>query len=327
MLKRILIPLIATIFSLAFLASAQPPQDRPVQRPAQRPDGAQPQRPGVTGAAQQAALPPGVKAIRDIVYARPGNKPQMLDIYLPEKTDAASSLPLIVWIHGGAWVGGTKNNCPAMRMVPNGFVAASVNYRLSQEAIFPAQIEDCKAAIRWLRVNAGKYNIDPNRIGVWGSSAGGHLVALLGTSGDVKDLEGSEGDLTVSSRVQAVCDWFGPTDFLDIVKHPSNLKHDSPESPESKLIGGYILAPENKEKVARANPITYIKKDAPPFLIMHGDKDMTVPYQQSVLLHEALKKAGVDATFEIVPGAGHGFGGQDINKKVSEFFERTLKKK
>ncbi|MHC4799639.1 MAG: alpha/beta hydrolase fold domain-containing protein, partial [Planctomycetota bacterium] len=207
-----------------------------------------------------------------------------------------------------------------------GYAVASINYRLSQVAKYPAQIHDCKAAIRWLRANAKKYNLNPHRIGVWGSSAGGHLVALLGTTGDVKKLEGDLGNLKYSSRVQAVCDWFGPTDFLqgDANALPnSKYKHSAPDSPWSQLIGAPILE-ENRDKIALANPITFVSKDDPPFLIMHGDKDNTVPFHQSVLLNQALKKAGVDVTFHPVKGAGHGFKGHHVIPIIAKFFEKHL---
>ena len=288
----------------------------------------------MTGAAQAAQaqpagraarpLPEGVKAVRDLEYANVGGKPLRLDLYLPEKSPGP--LPLIVWIHGGAWSAGSKNGTPALPQTARGYAVASIDYRLSQEAIFPAQIHDCKAAIRWLRAHAKEYNINPDRIGVWGSSAGGHLVALLGTSGDVKELEGTEGNLDQSSRAQAVCDWFGPTDFLQMAAHSlpdSKIEHDAANSPESRLVGGALQ--ENKEKVARANPITYVSKDDPPFLIMHGDKDNLVPHHQSELLRDALKKAGVDVTFKTVEGAGHGFGGPQVMKMVEEFFDKHLK--
>ncbi len=270
---------------------------------------------------QNRNLPPNVKALRDLAYAKE-SPAQKLDLYLPEKAEAP--LPLIIWVHGGAWLGGDKAQCPALGATRNGYAVASINYRLSQEAIFPAQIEDCKGAIRFLRAHAKEYNLDDKRFGVWGSSAGGHLVALLGTSGDVQDLEGKVGgNEDFSSRVQAVCDWFGPTDFMKIGDFPSNLKHNAPESPESKLIGGAIL--ENKEKVARANPITYLTKDDPPFLIMHGDKDMTVPLNQSELLRDALQNAKMDVQYQVIEGAGHGFGGPQIIQTVRAFFDKHLK--
>jgi len=207
-----------------------------------------------------------------------------------------------------------------------GYAVASINYRLSGHAIFPAQIEDCKAAIRWLRAHAKEYNLDTKRFGVWGSSAGGHLVALLGTSGDVKEFDVGT-HLDQSSRVQAVCDYYGPTDFTVFVTTPGYGSHASEASPEAKLIGGAVM--ENKDKAARVNPITYVSKDDPPFLIVHGDKDPTVPINQSQLLFEALKKSEVSAHFHTINGAGHGgpgFAGRDISDGVAAFFDERLKR-
>jgi len=268
----------------------------------------------------QAKVPEGTKVHRNLEYVKGGHERQRLDLYLPAK--AVGPLPVIIWVHGGAWLTGSKEGGgPALPFLGKGYAVVSINYRLSQHAKFPAQIEDCKAAIRWLRANAKTYDLDPDRFGVWGASAGGHLVALLGTSGDVKDLEGDYGTLDRSSRVQAVVDWFGPTDFTKM-----GGSHDQPDSPEAKLLGGPVQ--ENKDKAARANPITYVSKDDPPFLIMHGDRDTTVPLGQSELLLEALKKAGVDATFSPVKGAGHGgreFSSDENRKIVEKFFDRYLK--
>jgi acetyl esterase/lipase len=184
-----------------------------------------------------------------------------------------------------------------------GWVCASIEYRLSGEAIWPAQIEDCKCAIRFLRSHSEQYGLDPHRIGVWGSSAGGHLVAMLGTTGRVSELEGTGGWPGVSSAVQAVCDWYGPTDFLRMDAAGSEMVHDAPDSPESELVGGAIQL--HPERVARANPISYVAGDEPPFLIVHGTRDPLVPYNQSELLFSAL--AGrTDVTFITVEGAGHG---------------------
>ncbi|UCE46980.1 MAG: alpha/beta hydrolase fold domain-containing protein, partial [Phycisphaerales bacterium] len=174
--------------------------------------------------------------------------------------------------------------------------------------------------------------LDPDRIGAWGSSAGGHLVAFLGTAGDVGEFD-TKANAKYSSRVQAVCDWYGPTDFLQMDKHSlkgSRLIHDAPNSPESQLVGGPIQAEPYRSLVRKANPITYVTKDDPPFLIMHGDKDMSVPLHQSELLHDALAKAGVDATLHVVNGAGHGLrGGEESSEKLFEivvaFFDRHLK--
>ena len=269
------------------------------------------------------ALPEGTKALRNVAYVPNGHERQNLDLFVP--TGATKPLPLIIWVHGGAWRGGSKENCPAMRYLERGYAVASVNYRLSQHAIFPAQIEDCKAAVRWLRAHAKEHKLDPERFAAWGSSAGGHLVALLGTSGGVEEFEVGE-NLGFSSRVQAVVDFFGPTDFTQISKFsPTNgpFDHDAADSPESQLIGGAIQ--ENKDMVAKANPITYVSKDDPPFLIMHGDSDKVVPYQQSEMLRDALVKAGVEVTLKLVEGAGHGFGGRDADERVTGFFEKHLK--
>jgi acetyl esterase/lipase len=267
-------------------------------------------------------MPEVTRIIRDLAYVPDGHKRQKLDLFLPKQSEGDPPLPLIVWVHGGAWLAGSKDNCLSAHFLRQGYAAASINYRLSQHAIFPAQIEDCKAAIRFLRANSGKYNIDPNRIGVWGASAGGHLVALLGTTGDVKQFDKGP-NLQVSSRVQAVCDFFGPTDFTKMSAFESSMDHDSPGSPESKLIGGPVQ--ENKEACKRANPITYVSKDDPPFLICHGDKDPLVPHNQSVLLNDALEKAGVSVKFHTVKDGGHGFRNPEVDRMVLEFFNKHLK--
>lgn len=273
-----------------------------------------------------ARVPDGVKAHRDLAYVENGHARQKLDLYVPEK--AGAPLPLIIWVHGGGWQNGSKEGCPPLRQgfTERGYALASIGYRLSGHATFPAQIEDCKAAIRWLRAHAKQYNLDPQRFGVWGSSAGGHLVALLGTSGHVKEFDVGA-HLDHSSRVQAVCDYYGPTDFVAFVTTPGYERHAQPDSPEAKLIGGAVA--ENKDKAARANPITYVTPDDPPFLIVHGDKDPVVPINQSQLLLEALKKAGVSVRFHTIKGAGHGqgFGGPEIEPMVSDFFEKRLKSK
>jgi acetyl esterase/lipase len=277
------------------------------------------------GQAPQLQFPDGVKAHQDLAYVEGGHERQKLDLYLPEK--ASGPLPVIIWVHGGGWQAGSKDQCPPLRggYLERGYAVASIGYRLSQHAIFPAQIEDCKAAIRWLRAHAKEYSLDPQRFGVWGSSAGGHLVALLGTSGDVKEFEVGA-NLDQSSRVQAVCDYYGPTDFTMFVSTPGYESHATASSPEAKLIGGAVM--ENKDKAVRVNSITYVSKDDPAFLIMHGDKDPTVPINQSQLLFAALKQAGVSAHFHTIHGAGHGgpgFAGKNIDEMVSAFFDERLK--
>ena len=182
--------------------------------------------------------------------------------------------------------------------------------------------------MRYLRANAEKHGLDADHFGVWGSSAGGHLVALLGTTGGVKELEGDGKHKDVSSKVQAVCDFYGPTDFAQMQKMAGGkgpINHDAADSPEGLLIGGAVQ--KNPEKVKAANPITYVTKDDPPFLIFHGDKDPLVPLGQSEILEAALKKAKVEVTLVILEGAGHGgrqFASRESRAKIVAFFQRHL---
>jgi len=269
-------------------------------------------------------VPEGTIAYHSLPYVSYGHERQKLDLYLP-KAKTKKRLPLIIRVHGGAWLAGSKEQTGPLDYLDAGYAVASINYRLSQHAIFPAQIEDCKAAVRYLRANAQKYNLDPNCFGAWGPSAGGHLVAMLGTTSDVNEFDVGE-HLTVSSRVQAVVDYFGPTDFLQMDEHrpPDGQVHNTPDSPESQLIGGYIQ--DNKEKVAKANPITYVTEDDAPFLIVHGDMDPLVPHHQSEILEAALKKVGVPVSFYTVKGAGHGgFKDPNVPKLTKKFFAKYLK--
>jgi acetyl esterase/lipase len=286
---------------------------------------AQEQRPSREG---RPPLPERVHAHLNIPYAGTDNPRQMLDLYLPKDPTAMKRLPVVVWIHGGAWLGGDKSSGRGMLipLVASGdYAGVSIGYRLTNEAVWPAQIYDCKAAIRWIRANAKKYNLDPDHIGIWGSSAGGHLVAMLGTSGGVKQLEGTLGKhLDQDSRVTCVVDYFGPSDLLAMGKYPSQMKHDAPDSPESKLLGGPLQ--EMQQAARSASPITYVSKDDPPFLIVHGDQDPLVPYNQSQRLTEALRKAGTDVTLITVQGGGHGgFQSRELTRRVHRFFDKHLR--
>ncbi len=268
------------------------------------------------------AVPEGTTVQRGLPYVTNGHARQVLDLYVPK---SEKSLPVIIWVHGGAWLGGSKERPVPLAYVAQGYAVASVGYRLSQHALFPAQIEDCKAAVRWLRAHAKEYNLDPNHFAAWGESAGGHLVAMLGTTGDVKTFDVGENP-GFSSKVQAVVDCFGPTDLLQMDTHrlPNGQIHNTADSPESKLVGGPIQ--ENRDKVARANPITYVTKDDPPFLIIHGDADPLVPHHQSVLLAAALKRAGVPVTFYTVKAGGHGgFRDPNVPTLIKEFLTKQLK--
>jgi acetyl esterase/lipase len=200
----------------------------------------------------------------------------------------------------------------------------AINYRLSHQAIFPAQIEDCKAAVRWLRAHAGTYNFDNTQFIAWGESAGGHLAAMLGTCGHVRTWDVGA-HLDQSSRVQAVIDFFGPTDFLQMDRQrlPHGMLHDDADSPESQLVGGPIQ--ENPEATRQANPITHIDGCAAPFLIIHGDADPLVPYGQSILLVEALKRQSIPVTLHTIVGGGHGgFDTPSIPLLIDAFLQRTF---
>src|SRR5262245_38192891 len=263
-------------------------------------------------------VPDGTKVERNLEYGV--EERHKLDLYLPK---ADGPLPLIIWIHGGGWEGGSKDSGgPALQFLERGYAAASINYRLSSQAVFPAQIFDCKGAVRFLRANAKKYGLDTDRFAAMGGSAGGHLAALLGTSGDVADLEGRVGKhRDGSNKVQAVCDIFGPTDLARL--SPPGLNGN----PVSRLLGGDTGA--KRSLAAQADPITHIGKGCEPFFILHGDQDRTVPVSQSQLLHDALKKANVESTLTIVPGAGHDgkVHTPETSKQLQAFFDKYLRKK
>jgi acetyl esterase/lipase len=255
-----------------------------------------------SGPAQGTALPKDAIVHRDLAYVPGGHDRQKLDLYLPA---SKGTFPLLINIHGGAFRMGSKEMGVPVEYLAQGYAVASINYRLSQHALFPAQIEDCKAAVRWLRANATRFGLDADRFGAWGSSAGGHLASMLGTTSDTQEFDVGP-HLDQSSRVQAVVNYFGPTDFLQMDAHrlPNGQRHDPADSPESQLIGGPIQ--ENPDKAARANPIRYVSAGDPPFLICHGDADPLVPHHQSQLLAAALENAGVPVTFYTVVGGGHG---------------------
>ena len=270
---------------------------------------------------------------RDLVYAEIDDQSLLLDLYLPGEVNGI--IPVIVWIHGGDWRGydwmrGSKNPCPIKRMVARGYAVASIDYRLSHIAKFPAQLEDCKAAIRWLRANARNYSLSDKAIGACGFSGGAMLAALLGSTGDREQFNGIGGNREQSSRVQAVVDYFGPTNLLNLdvfAKRnaiPNYVYHDSDDSPESLLVGGPIH--ENRKIVAQTSPITFVSKNNPPFLIIHGLMDAVVPFQQSEELFYALKNAGVETTLLFINGVGHGFNSLSADNIIDAFFDKHLKK-
>lgn len=248
-----------------------------------------------------------------LTYATVQDTELKLELLVPQ---SASPVPVVIWIHGGGWFNGSRLPIPVdvEALCSRGYAVASVDYRLSDAALWPAQIQDVKGAVRWLRARAAIYNLDPDRFAAWGSSAGAHLAAMLGTTGDegtvtigneTVDLEGTTGGNTgQSSRVQAVVSWYGYGDFLQMNFYPSTQNHDTNGSPESRLVGDWIQ--RVPERVATASPVTFASADDPPFLVMHGTLDDLVPFNQSELLVDALRLHGVRVSWVPVPNAGHG---------------------
>ena len=266
-----------------------------------------------------ATEPREVEITKDVVYGTGGGDNLLLDQAVPK--GLASAVPAIVWIHGGAWQGGHKGEFESLirDSARAGYVAVSINYRLAPAHVFPAQIEDSKCAVRWLRANAEKLHVDPNRIGVVGGSAGAHLAMLLGTADTSDGLEGSGGSQETSSRVQAVVSYAGPTNLLG--EYPSISQ---------PLLATFLGGPvkEKEDLARRASPITYVNSNDPPMLLIQGTKDPLVPYAQAFEMAEALTKAGVPGRVELLLGAGHGWGKEDnarVMRVTFEFLDRHLK--
>jgi len=256
----------------------------------------------------------------DIPYAQWGDVTLHLDIFLPGH--AQGPLPLVVWVPGGGWRNCNKAGKRTEFLTRHGFASAAINYRVSGVASAPANIQDCKAAIRWMRAHAEPYGIDPDRIGVWGSSAGGHLVALLGTTNGLAEIEGSGNSDGWSSDVQAVCDFCGPSDLTRIAEPEVRRDHEVLYDVTAQYLGGPV---EERDELARLmSPFHHASADCPPMLIGHGELDPTVPVEESIILHEALQQAGTDVTLHIVKGGGHGWDWNQTNGTVVEFFKRTL---
>jgi acetyl esterase/lipase len=268
-------------------------------------------------------VPEDAKVQKDVAYGP--HERNKLDLYVP-KSD--TPVPLVVWVHGGGWERGSKNGGgPSLDLIRKGYAVASINYRLSNQAVFPAQIEDCKSAVRWLRSHAKEYNLDAEHFGAWGMSAGGHLVALLGTCDDSAFPPSADGP-KCSAAVQAVCDWFGPADFL----HWGTYTLDDPiaRTPTSisRLFGGFV--PDKQDLARMASPVNFVSKKSAPFLIYHGDKDPLVPLQQSESLAAALKKAGVESALHVVKDGRHGgpgFAAPEVLQEEEVFFDKYLKPK
>ncbi|MDO7681446.1 MAG: alpha/beta hydrolase [Pirellulales bacterium] len=263
--------------------------------------------------------------VKNLQYAEVDGKPLLLDLYLPEKPEGS---PLVIWVHGGGWKGGSKQNCFVKWLSNFGYTVASINYRLVDVAKWPAQLHDCKGAIRWLRANAQTYGYNPDCVIAAGASAGGHLVALLGTTGDSEELEGNVGgNSEQSSRVQAVVDYYGATDFL-LRSRTQSWKVNKPESVVYNLLGG----PANQlvDKAKQASAKFHVTPDDAPLLVFHGGKDTTVLMNQTDAIEEAYKKHNLPVTVYRLKDAGHGgfvFYSAENAKHLCEFLEavRTTK--
>ena len=260
----------------------------------------------------------GIATRLGVVYSSPpGYRPLELDLYMPDEPSVGVLVrrPAIVWIHGGAFAMGSKRLLPVflsekdffVRLARAGFVVASIDYRLSAEALWPAQVIDVRAAIRWMRSRAEELALDPSSIAVWGESAGGNLAAIAGVLGSQE----FEGDARHElPEVAAVVDWYGPTDFAAMDRQaPANsaMQHDDAESPESRLLGAPIQ--DVPDLVRAADPSSYVRRDSPPMLIRHGRIDRLVPFGQSEAFAAALERAGSTVRFRPVDNADHVFGG------------------
>jgi len=260
-------------------------------------------------------------------FASPGGEALLMDLRVP---DGAGPYPVIVYLHSGAWIMGDRFGGPAVRQASRGYAVASIEYRLAPDSIWPAQVEDTKAAIRWLRANAARFRLDADRIGIFGTSAGGHIGSVAATSNGVPWLEGlALGNPQFPSGVKAVVDLYGPTDLLRIEEDKLPcipLDGNSGWMPMSLLMGCPIQ--QCQEWTRTASPMSYVTPDDPPFLIMHGMLDCLVPFQQSIALHDHLRAANVDSTLVLIPKGDHGgrvFDEPQYQAMVDAFLDEHLR--
>jgi acetyl esterase/lipase len=278
--------------------------------------------------------PADMDFLENVEIGTGGGHPIHVDILMPQQPPQ-EPMPAVLMIHGGGWSGGSYKGYYPPWLVKHGYFVASVDYRLSGEACWPAQIEDCKLAVRWLRANAAKYHVNPDRIGCMGHSAGGHLVACLGTMGHCAALEGTGGYAGVSSRVQAVVDESGPTDFTPAA-WPKVGTNETDRPGLVKLFGGGYA--EKTAAWQQGSPAQHVAADTPPFLVVHGELDKLVPLSQAERMVEALKKAGVPVEFILIKNGGHGLRADKPNAPpavpdqaalqaaILAFFDKHLKK-
>jgi acetyl esterase/lipase len=270
----------------------------------------------------------GLKVVRDVDYGGGGNARQKLDLYLP-KEKAAAPRPLIVFVHGGAWQSGSKEDGRVIfPLLADGvYAGASIGYRLTDEAIWPAQVHDCKAALRWLGEHADEYGYDPKRMALFGISAGGHLVSLLGTSQGVADLEGRVGveagrEPAAPPALRGVANYCGVANFITFPGKGSLIDAEDPKGPIARLFGGPMSGHLATARAASA--VTHITADDPPFLHIHGTKDELVPYVQAEEFDAALEKAGVKSTVLTGKDGPHVFISEDLYGKLRRFFDHCL---
>jgi acetyl esterase/lipase len=264
----------------------------------------------------------------DQPYAGNDNPKQQVDVYVTKQPRTKDPLPVVALIHGGGWVNGDRLGFAgkALQLARSGnYAVVAVGYRLSKEASWPAQVHDCKAAIRWIRGHAKELNLDPDRIAAWGSSAGGHLSALLGTSGDVKELEGELGAFTaLSSRVAAVVNLCGPSDFTQALMFTAEGAPIVQDDAVSGLLGGTYQ--EKPEVAVAASPVTYVSADDPPFVTFHGTADQRVAFRHAETLHEALQKAGVKSLLVPITDGGHGsVSAPEVMQRGELFLDQVLR--
>ncbi len=310
--------LIGLVFLLSFaLASKNSRAADGRQSPDRAPNAREPS----TERVPELKLPENVRLIEDVTYGTGGGRDLHLDLYFP--AEHKPSRPAMIFLHGGGWSGGTRKQFAPQSayLASKGFVAGCIEYRLSGEARFPAAVEDAKCAVRWMRANAGKYGIDPDRMGVGGGSAGAHLAALLGTSAAIAELEGKGGHAEFPSNVNLVVAFNGVFDLAPFGKQLNPVRNFMGGTPE-----------EMPEAYALASPVTHVDKSDPPFLLLHGTQDQVVPHQQSVDFQKRLQSAGVRAELYTAEGAAHGFFNrppwyQPTLERMEEFLSDCFKLK
>lgn len=259
----------------------------------------------------------------DIEYARVGELSLKLDLHRP----AVENPPLLIYVHGGAWRAGSKKDVPIGKLMDQGYAIASVDYRLSTQAVFPAQVHDIKAAIRFLRANADTFHVNASRIAIIGSSAGGHLAALVGVSNGSRELEGRLGEhLDQSSDVQAIVSFYGASNLQTILSQ--STEHGlTVRIPALKLLLGDL--PDKKPELAKlASPVAHLDKNDPPLLLIHGDADPQMPPQQSQELEKAYQALGLPVTLIMLPGSRHGgaeFYDEERTAIVAKFLDKALR--